>query len=193
MSRPLALLQLVVVLALAGCGGGGTIQSTASAAPPTTPSPSAAASPSAATVEPSATDSPSPSASDEATPSASASGGDDDETTVMVAESDLGEILVDGEGRTLYLFTPDEAGEPTCYEACAQAWPPLLVDGEVEVGEGLDDDDFSTAERTDGGQQVKVGDWPLYYFANDEQPGDTNGQGLNDVWFVVSPEGEAIR
>lgn len=194
MSRPLALVQLVVVLALAGCGGGGTTQSTASAAAPTTPSPSAAASPSAATVEPSATESLSPSASGEAAPSASASGGDDDEeATVMVAESDLGEILVDGEGWTLYLFTPDEAGEPTCYEACAQAWPPLLVEGEIEVGEGLDDDDFSTAERTDGGQQVKVGDWPLYYFANDQQPGDTNGQGLNDVWFVVSPEGEAIR
>ena len=113
--------------------------------------------------------------------------------TVMVADSDLGEILVDPEGRTLYLFTPDEAGTPTCYDACAAAWPPLLAEGEIEVGEGLDDSDFSTATRTDGGEQVKIGDWPLYYFANDAAPGDTNGQGLNEKWYVVSPAGEAIK
>jgi predicted lipoprotein with Yx(FWY)xxD motif len=106
---------------------------------------------------------------------------------------DLGQILVDGEGRTLYLFKPDADGEPTCYDDCAAAWPPLLAEGEITVGEGLDDSDFSTATRTDGGEQVKVGDWPLYYFANDAAPGDTNGQGLNEVWYVVSPSGEAIE
>jgi predicted lipoprotein with Yx(FWY)xxD motif len=113
--------------------------------------------------------------------------------TVMVATSDLGQILVDGEGRTLYLFTPDEAGTPTCYDDCALAWPPLLTEGDIAVGAGLDDSDFSTATRTDGGDQVKIGTWPLYYFAGDEAPGDTNGQGLQGIWYVVSPSGEAIR
>lgn len=112
---------------------------------------------------------------------------------VMVATSDLGEILVDGEGRTLYLFTPDEAGTPTCYDACADAWPPLLASGDITVGTGLDDSDFTTATRTDGGDQVKVGTWPLYYFAGDAAPGETKGQGLQGIWYVVSPSGEAIK
>lgn len=113
--------------------------------------------------------------------------------TVMVATSDLGDILVDGEGRVLYLFTPDGAGTPTCYEGCAQAWPPLLADRDITVGPGLDDSDFSTATRTDGGDQVKIGNWPLYYFASDAAPGDTKGQGVGDKWYVVSPSGEAIK
>jgi predicted lipoprotein with Yx(FWY)xxD motif len=156
-------------------------------------SPGASASPSAAapSVAPPSVEETTAPASEEPTANESPSGSG--EATVMVAESDLGQILVDGEGRTLYLFTPDEAGEPTCYEGCAQAWPPLLAEGEITVGEGLDDADFSTATRTDGGEQVKIGTWPLYYFANDAAPGDTNGQGLNDVWYVVSPEGEAIQ
>lgn len=110
----------------------------------------------------------------------------------MVATSDLGQILVDGEGRTLYLFTPDEAGSPTCYDSCAATWPPLLAEGDITVGAGLDDSDFSTATRTDGGDQVKIGNWPLYYYAGDAAPGDTNGQGVEGIWFVVSPSGEAI-
>lgn len=112
----------------------------------------------------------------------------------MLATSDLGEILVDGEGRTLYGFTPDSAGEPTCYEGCAAAWPPLVSAGEITVGEGLDDSAFSTVARTDdAGDQVKVGDWPLYYFASDTAPGQTNGQGVGGKWFVVGADGELIE
>jgi predicted lipoprotein with Yx(FWY)xxD motif len=168
------------VLAVAACGGAAS------------PSPSVAAPTTPASVTP-ASETPSTAPPTE-TASASASATTTGAATVMVAGSDLGQILVDGEGRTLYLFIPDEAaGKPTCYDACAASWPPLLAEGEITVGEGLDDSDFSTATRTDGGEQVKVGTWPLYYFANDAAPGDTNGQGLNDVWFVVSPAGEAIR
>ncbi len=122
----------------------------------------------------------------------------DDAAIVQLAESDLGQILVDAEGMVLYGFVPDEEeGEPTCYDDCAEAWPPLLVedddDDDFTVGEGLDEADFSTAERTDDGTQLKIGTYPLYYFANDEAPGDTNGQGLNDVWLVVGADGELIR
>ena len=162
-------LPLLAVLAIAACTSPAASPSVAvpTAAPPTAAPPTA-----------------SPGESSPATGAA----------TVMVATNAThGQILVDGEGRTLYLFTPDEAGTSTCYDDCATAWPPLLVTGEITVGPGLDDSDFSTATRTDGGDQVKIGNWPLYYFATDVAPGDTNGQGLFDRWYVVSPSGEAIK
>ena len=111
---------------------------------------------------------------------------------IATAENDLGTILVDGEGKTLYVFVPDNAGAPTCYDDCATAWPPLLTEGDPAPGEGLTAGDFATAERTDGGTQVTFKGWPLYYFQNDAAAGDTNGQGLNDVWFVVAPDGTMI-
>ena len=111
----------------------------------------------------------------------------------MVADSDLGQILVDGEGRTLYMFKPDTAGESTCYEDCEANWPPLVVTGDITVGEGLDAATFTTVARTDGSTQVKAGAWPLYYFKNDAAAGDVNGQGQGDVWYVVSPAGEPIE
>jgi predicted lipoprotein with Yx(FWY)xxD motif len=87
----------------------------------------------------------------------------------------------------------DEGGEPTCYDSCAANWPALLAEGEITVGDGLDDSDFSTAARTDGGNQVKVGTWPLYRFGGDQAPGDTNGHGASGVWFAVSPSGEPVN
>jgi predicted lipoprotein with Yx(FWY)xxD motif len=69
----------------------------------------------------------------------------------------------------------------------------LLAEGEVTVGAGLDASLFTTVARTDGTMQVKVGDWPLYYFAADQAAGETNGQGVGDVWYVVSPTGEQVE
>ena len=134
----------------------------------------------------------SPSATGTAAASGSPAGGG---ATVELANSELGEILVDGEGLTLYGFVPDAAadGEPTCYEACAQNWPPLEAEDSFTVGEGLDETFFSVVERTDGGTQLAIGDYPLYYFANDAAPGDTNGQGVGGKWFVVGPDGEMIE
>ena len=109
---------------------------------------------------------------------------------VMVADSSLGSILVDGDGNTLYLFTPDTQGESTCYDQCEANWPPLVDD--VEAGDGIDAALLGTAARTDGSEQVTYNGWPLYYFANDSAAGDTNGQGINDVWYVVDPQGAAI-
>jgi predicted lipoprotein with Yx(FWY)xxD motif len=157
-------LTLAAVLAIAACTSG--------ASPSPAPSAPAAASPSAAVASPSA-----------------ASGTE----TVKVGESSLGQILVDGAGRTLYAFTPDTAGESTCYDDCAVAWPPLLAEGEIAVGAGLDAASFTTVARTDSGMQVKVGQWPLYYFAQDAAPGDVKGQTLQDKWYVVSPAGELIK
>ena len=113
--------------------------------------------------------------------------------TVEVASSDLGDIAVDAEGRTLYVFLADEGSESTCYDDCAAAWPALTVDGEAVAGEGIDASLLSTSERTDGSAQVTLDGHPLYYFAQDAAAGDVNGQGVGDVWYVVSPAGAPIQ
>lgn len=114
-------------------------------------------------------------------------------TTVEVAESDLGSILTDAEGRSLYVFLNDSDGESSCYEDCAQNWPALETDGEPQAGEGADASLLGTTEREDGAVQVTYNEMPLYYFAGDDAPGDTNGQGVGDVWYVVSADGEPIQ
>jgi predicted lipoprotein with Yx(FWY)xxD motif len=115
------------------------------------------------------------------------------EATVAVAASDLGDVLVDASGMTLYLFTADTDGTSTCNDDCAGSWPPLTVDGGVQVGEGLDEGLFTTITRDDGSTQVAVNGHPLYGYAGDTGPGDTAGQGVGGAWYVVSPEGEAIE
>lgn len=113
---------------------------------------------------------------------------------LMVAENDeLGIFLVDASGMTLYLFTKDTDGESVCYDDCASAWPPLLTAGEPVAGEGVDATLLGTTERTDGTTQVTYGGWPLYYWVKDAAPGDTTGQDVGEVWYVVSPAGEAVH
>lgn len=107
-------------------------------------------------------------------------------------DATLGQILVDGDGNTLYLFLPDAQGESTCYDTCAQNWPPLLIDGDAVVGDGLDSDLVGTVTRTDDTEQLTYGGWPLYTFVGDAEPGQTAGQGLNDVWFVVDAAGLGV-
>lgn len=101
---------------------------------------------------------------------------------------ELGHFLVDGEGMTLYLFTPDPPGESTCYGGCAVIWPPLVVESldEVEVPDNLAGA-FGVTQRTDGSLQLTYNGWPLYYWIADNQPGDTTGHGVDDVWFVLNP------
>ncbi len=114
--------------------------------------------------------------------------------TVTVAESEeWGPYLVDSQGMALYLFLKDEPGKSNCYETCAQNWPPLLVEGEPLAGEGLNSELLGTTKRDDGTLQVTYNGWPLYYFVGDQAPGDTNGQDVGEVWYLVSPEGEAIH
>ena len=93
----------------------------------------------------------------------------------------------------LYLYTPDTTTESTCYDQCATAWPPLLTDtADVTAGTGMDATLIGTTERTDGTTQVTYNDHPLYYYAEDTEPGDTEGQGVNDVWWVVNPAGDGV-
>jgi len=118
---------------------------------------------------------------------------DDAEVTLAVADSPLGDHLVDGEGNTLYLFTDDSDGTSTCTDGCLEAWPALTVEGDPDWGEGVDGDLVDTIEREDDGStQVTYDGMPLYTFASDEAPGDVDGQASGDVWYVVAPDGSAI-
>ena len=111
---------------------------------------------------------------------------------VTVKETALGAVLVGETGMTLYGFTNDTDGTPTCADGCADAWPAALVDS-AELPAGLDAEVFSVVERTDGTFQLKAGDWPLYYFSGDAAEGDVNGQGVGGVWFVVAEDGSLIK
>ena len=96
---------------------------------------------------------------------------------VNLAENpDFGTILVEASGRTLYLFTVDEREKSNCSGGCATAWPPLLTIGDPTAGEGVNADRLGTITREDGSTQVTYNGWPLYYFQNDQEPGDTTGQ-----------------
>jgi predicted lipoprotein with Yx(FWY)xxD motif len=107
--------------------------------------------------------------------------------TVKTATTGLGAVLVDGSGMTLYGFTADTNGMPTCTGACAQAWPPLTLSS-ATLPTGLNPSLFSVVTASDGTHQLKAGKWPLYRFAGDAKPGDTNGQG-SEGFFVVTPAG----
>lgn len=114
-------------------------------------------------------------------------------TEVGVAQSEAhGAYLVDAEGMSLYVYLRDSDGESDCYYHCADAWPPLLTDDTPIALEGVDVELLGTTERTDGSVQVTYAGWPLYTFGQDEGAGDVAGQGVNDIWFLVSPAGEPI-
>jgi len=123
------------------------------------------------------------------------------ETTVNVSEAEgFGSILVNGEGMSLYVFMADtqNSGTSTCGDddGCATDWPPLVTEGSPVAGEGVDATLLGTITRDDGTMQVTYNGWPLYHFSEDEAPGDTNGQGIDEfggLWFLVSPDGEAIQ
>jgi predicted lipoprotein with Yx(FWY)xxD motif len=112
--------------------------------------------------------------------------------TVGVSKSSLGSILVNSNGRTLYLFKADSATTSACSGACASAWPPLLVTGKPTAGTGLTASKLGTITRSGGNQQVTYNGHPLYTFVKDQKLGDVNGQGVTAFgasWFALSPSG----
>ncbi|MEO8696791.1 MAG: hypothetical protein ABI658_25000 [Acidimicrobiales bacterium] len=126
---------------------------------------------------------------DPATPAAAPAGSN---VAVKVADSPLGKILISTSGTTLYGFANDTAAKSTCYGACANAWPPVIVTDDWTVGPGVDSGVFSTIARDDGTQQLVAGKLPLYEYVGDARPGDANGQGSGDVWFVVGTDAKFI-
>jgi predicted lipoprotein with Yx(FWY)xxD motif len=117
-------------------------------------------------------------------------------TIATASEGELGTVVVDADGMTLYLFEQDENGQSSCDGACAASWPPVTVEGSPVAGAGIQAGELGTTERPDGSTQVTYAGHPLYRYAGDSGPGDTNGQGLDDFgaeWYAVSEDGEAVE
>jgi predicted lipoprotein with Yx(FWY)xxD motif len=115
-------------------------------------------------------------------------------TVNVVGNSQYGSILVDQNGMTLYLFLNDTqgAGTSACSAGCAAIWPALTATSPT-AGTGVDAGKLGTITRSDGSTQVTYNGWPLYLYAPDTKPGDTNGQGIKSVWYVVAPSGDAVK
>lgn len=117
-------------------------------------------------------------------------------TKIDVGSTRLGRVLVDGRGRTLYLFVADTGTKSTCNSsACVQYWPPLLTTGAPQAGAGVNAGLLGTTKRQDGTSEVTYAGHPLYYFISDNKAGDVTGQGINGFggpWYVVSPSGMRI-
>lgn len=112
---------------------------------------------------------------------------------LTTAESDLGTIVVDGAGMTVYMFDSDTQGAATsvCTGQCLANWPPATTEATEPELEGVTGA-VGTIDTPDGAKQLTLDGWPLYHFSGDQGPGDVNGQGLNGVWWVLSPSGARI-
>jgi len=116
-------------------------------------------------------------------------------STVTTASTKLGMILVDGSGRTLYLFEKDQPNQSACSGACVAAWPVDPSSGTPKAGGGVKASLLGTISRSDNTSQVTYNHHPLYYYSGDSQAGQQNGQGLNAfgaTWFVVAPAGSKV-
>lgn len=112
---------------------------------------------------------------------------------LQVVSSSFGDILADTEGFTLYVFAQDEPGKSNCYGQCESAWPPLYQEALGSPAPGIDQSKLGTTTRDDGKVQVTYNGLPLYFFVQDQSPGEVKGQGSNGVWFVLSPAGEVVK
>jgi predicted lipoprotein with Yx(FWY)xxD motif len=114
---------------------------------------------------------------------------------VNAASSKLGMVLVDGSGRTLYLFEKDQPNQSACSGACVAAWPVDQSSGTPKGGSGVKASLLGTIKRGDGSTQVTYDHHPLYYYSGDSGAGQQNGQGINAfgaAWFAVAPAGGAV-
>ncbi|MEA2628559.1 MAG: hypothetical protein QOJ10_1019 [Chloroflexota bacterium] len=117
-------------------------------------------------------------------------------TIAVATNTKLGQILVDGSGKTVYLFVADKGTTSACYTSCATIWPPVLTTGAPQAGTGAQASLLGTTARTDGTTEVTYAGHPLYYFIQDKAAGDAKGQGINGfggLWWVVSPAGAAMH
>jgi predicted lipoprotein with Yx(FWY)xxD motif len=124
-------------------------------------------------------------------PAATSGAASEGTSTVAVATTDLGRVLVDAKGMTLYAFTPDTATTSACTGGCASAWPALTATG-TPSGDGVTGR-LTVIKRDDGTQQVVVAGHPLYTYAGDSARGDTTGQGSGGKWYVVAADGSPIK
>jgi len=161
-----SLAALAVTAALAGCGGNSGTTSPTTGSPPTSataPAPGVSTTP-ATGVE------------------------------LKTAASTAGQIVVDKDGKSVYFFTKDikDSGTSACKDACAAAWPAVTTTSTAPAVEGVSGT-IGTITTAGGSKQITIDGMPVYYFAKDKQAGDILGQGVNNVWYLVSPAGEMIK
>jgi predicted lipoprotein with Yx(FWY)xxD motif len=117
--------------------------------------------------------------------------------TVKLRSTELGKVLVDAKGHTLYLFEKDKGGKSACSGACAKAWPPLLTKGRPKAAGGARGSMLGTTRRSDGTTEVTYNKHPLYAFVGDRnKPGSTKGEGsraFGAEWYVVGADGRKIE
>jgi predicted lipoprotein with Yx(FWY)xxD motif len=127
-----------------------------------------------------------------ATASPSTSGGGM-ATIAMAKNPQLGPILTDANGNTVYAFAADSKGISNCSGSCASIWPPVTTSGKPIAGSGLPSSKLGTTKRSDGSTQVTYGNRPLYTYTADSSPGDVAGNGINEfggLWYAVQPNGQ---
>jgi predicted lipoprotein with Yx(FWY)xxD motif len=106
---------------------------------------------------------------------------------IKIQEKDgIGKYLTDTEGKTLYWFKKDSPGKSACTGACLEKWP-IYYREKVAAPKSIRPEDFGTITREDGKKQTTFRGYPIHYWVNDKKPGDTNGQGVNNVWSVINP------
>jgi predicted lipoprotein with Yx(FWY)xxD motif len=111
--------------------------------------------------------------------------------TLRLADSKFGKILTDDTGRTLYLFTNDTKNKSACAGACLTTWP-VYAPATISASAGIDGTKLASIDNA-GKKQATIDGVPLYYFSGDTKAGDTNGQGVGGIWYVVDATGKAIK
>jgi predicted lipoprotein with Yx(FWY)xxD motif len=132
---------------------------------------------------------------DQATAASQSTSSSSGSSTLSVADTSLGKVLVNSNGRTVYDFAKDTGSKSMCTGGCASEWPPVTTSGKASVGGGLTKSMVGTTHRSDGKTQVTYNGHPLYTFSGDAKAGDTNGQGLDDFggkWWALSPSGADV-
>lgn len=164
-----ALLAVIGAVVIAGCGGGSSSSSSSESSGGET------------------------TGSESATTSSEGGGSSTSGTISSTEVGGVGTVLVDSEGMTVYLFTPDQGTESTCYGGCEAAWAPVVAEGKPTAGEGAMSSALGTTKRKDGTMQVTYNGHPLYTFSGDSAPGEANGQEDDGTWFVLDEAGEAVE
>lgn len=126
-----------------------------------------------------------------ASPTSSAPAADDAASRVRLGTVGGDQVLTDGKGVALYLFTKDKGSTSTCVDDCLEAWPPVA--GPATAGKGVAEDKLGVTTRPDGSKQATYAGKPLYRFAEDKASGDGKGQGLKGVWYLLDAGGQAVK
>jgi predicted lipoprotein with Yx(FWY)xxD motif len=113
---------------------------------------------------------------------------------LKTATSAAGPIVVDKDGKSVYFFTKDLKDSPTsaCKDACAAAWPAVTTSSDVPAVEGIAGT-VGTITTAGGTKQITINGMPIYYYAKDAKAGDILGEGINNVWYLVSPSGQMLK